>query len=136
MKKLYLIQGIIFQRGHVFGLSYKSGIGTAATIQSATIHAICNGIVGEDDDDLMNDDGYLSGEMNDKWGHSQITLFKLTDTTLNFAKHYANRPPIFYSFDKKEGNVWIGKYQGNDCGTGQSKFIITPIDEFFFEFAE
>ncbi len=127
-KQLYLIQGIIFQNGNILGTAYKPGIGVAVSIQKVMIYAICNGIVGPSAvKEIYN------GHMTDKWGESGITDFKISDTELSFTKNYANRPPIEYYFDKKEGNIWLGSYQGRDCGTGDSKFIVTEINESFFE---
>ncbi len=128
MKKLYLIQGIIFQNDHVLGIGYKPDIGTAVTIQKAMLYAVFNGVIGP-----LNEEGDYGGEMNDKWGESSITNFKISDTELSFTKQYKNRPPIEYLFDEKEGSTWIGTYQGQDCGTDDSKCFVTEIDESFFE---
>jgi len=128
MKKLYLIQGIIFQNGNLLGTSYKPGIGIAVTIQKSMLFGIFNGIVGPS---VL--EGVYGGHMNDKWGESGITDFQIIDDELSFSKHYKDRPPINYFFNKKENNTWIGSYQGKDCGTGYSKCIITEVDESFFD---
>jgi len=130
MKTLYSIQGIIFQHGHVFGTAQKPGIGTAVTINDAIIFAMFHGIVGRD----QIEPDMFCGQMNDKWGASDITEFQLSDTELKFKKCYRSRPEIQYLFTQKEGDVWIGEYSGRDCGRGQTKCIITPITESFFEY--
>jgi hypothetical protein len=128
MKKLYLLQGIIFQNGHVLGIGQMPGIGSAVTINKALIYAVFNGIVGP-----SVPKGNYTGHMNDKWGESGISDFQISDTELTFSKHYKNRPPIHYLFNKKDGHIWLGGYVGADCGRGDSKLIITEIEESFFE---
>ncbi len=123
--QLYSIQGIIFQSGHTHGIGYKPGIGEAVTIQDAMIFAMYHGVVSEEET--------LCGHMHDKWGDSQVTNFKVSETELTFSKFYDRRPEIRYRFIKKTDDVWFGSWEGEDCGTGQSKCILTPIDESFFE---
>jgi hypothetical protein len=127
--RLYLVQGIIFQQGHTFGLGNKPGIGTAVTIQNAMHFALCNGIMGSDEEtpDLYG------GVLNDRWGDSDISEGSLTETELKFTKRYKNRSPIYYVFNKKVENVWYGTYSGKDSGTGSSKIILTEINSSFLE---
>jgi len=127
MKKIYLIQGIIFQNGHVFGTAYKPGLGIASTIHDALIFSMCQGIVGPNPEN----EEVLFGTMQDKWGKSEITNFKISEGELTFIKQYKGRPIINYRFKKNGGNVWHGQYEGVDCGKGESKCILTEIDESF-----
>lgn len=130
MKEIYSIQGIIFQEGSVFGLGHKPGIGTAVTIQKAMLYSMFHAVVGPSDDGKT-----LCGHMNDQWGDSEITNFKISEEEMSFTKKYANRPPINYLFQpsSNKNSVWLGKYIGFDCGKGVAKCIVVPIDENFFE---
>jgi len=128
MKKLYSIQGIIFQQGYVFGLGNKPRVEIAVKIQETMIYAMFQAVVGPSEEDES-----FCGHMNDKWGNSKITNFKISDEVLSFTKMYKNRPPINYFYDKKDGDVWFGGYIGIDCGRGISKCIVVPINEYFFD---
>ena len=125
MNKIYLLQGIIFQNGSIYGIGNKPGIGSAATIKPAMIFAMFHGIVGPN---VLNE---LTGEMSDKWGESSITNFELTENTLTYIKHYNCRPPIHYSFTKKEDGSWSGKYSGIDCGEGEANIHVVETFESF-----
>jgi len=72
-KTLYSIQGIIFQEGVAYGTGYKLGVGIAVTIQKAMNFAVCQGIVGPDE----NKSEVFCGSMNDMWGDSVITDFQI-----------------------------------------------------------
>jgi len=127
-KQLYSLHGIIFQAGMVFGTATKPGVGLAVTLEKAMMYSMFHSVVGLEDE---HEDEY-SGTMTDKWGYSAITHFKMTDSEISFQKQYDRRPPITYSFMKKEGDVWHGTYSGRDCGEGTSKLTVVPIDESFF----
>lgn len=129
-KKIYLLQGIIFQEGYVFGLGYKTRIGFAATSNKAMRFSLFQGVVGSSSIDSSN----YFGNMVDKWGESDITNFSMNESEniLTFEKHYPNRPLIKYFFDKKEGQTWLGTYKGSDSGSGSAKLIVTESDEGFF----
>lgn len=129
MKKFYLIQGVIFQEGSFFSLGNKLEIGVAVKIHKAMFYAMFHAVVGSSDDEKE----VFCGQMNDKWGDSEITDFKMSKKELSFTKKYENRPPINYFFNIKAGNVWMGRYTGADCGKGTSKCIVTPVNEYFFK---
>ncbi len=103
------------------------GVGIAATITPVMTHGVFYGVVG------IEEDGTYSGEMNDHWGPSVITDLTVLDDYISFRKSYKNRPPILYTFDKKEEGLWIGSYDGRDSGSGIAKLIITPLNESFFQ---
>jgi len=127
-KKLFSIQGILFQEGHALGLGDKPGVGLAVKIQKAMVYAIYHGVVGPSEDGES-----FCGQMHDRYGDSEISELLIGDTFLQFTKKYQNRPPILYSFREKNGNVWIGTWMGDDCGVGKSKCIVTQIEESFFD---
>lgn len=131
-QKLFSLQGIIFQPNFAFGKAYDPDMGDMrATIDKVINQAMFYAVVGPDGD------GGLAGSMHDKWGESTIWDFKndVTSTTLAFVKQYSKpgRQPIFYEFDRKEGDVWIGAWKGIDCGEGTAKLLFTEIDSSFLE---
>ena len=88
-----------------------------------------HGIVGPSGDGKT-----FCGSMHDKWGDSEIVDFQLNGNKLKFSKNYPDRSIIKYYFSKKdEENIWIGTYYGEDCEKGDSKCIITIIDESFLK---
>lgn len=127
--KLYSLQGIIFQQGYAFGLGQKPGIGTAVKIQKAFNYGMFQAIIGQSEEN----ENELCGHMSDRWGQSKITNFKLDDKELSFTKWYDRRPPIDYVFTDKKENVWLGNWEGEDCGTGPCKCVVAEIDESFFD---
>lgn len=121
MKKIILIQGVFFQDRNALFIDND----LAAKIKNVMTFTVFHAIIGP------NDNGKLSGQMHDKVGDSMITEFTLSDTAMTFTKNYLGRPPIYYRFTKGDFNQWIGGYHGNDCGSGQSKCILTETNESF-----
>ncbi|MEM4271651.1 MAG: hypothetical protein QXD13_00995 [Candidatus Pacearchaeota archaeon] len=68
------------------------------------------------------EDGTIDGYLNDRWGQSKIEgILKNQLGDLTFRKMYIHRADIiFYSF-KKEGNLWIGCYNGPETGVGEAQ---------------
>lgn len=71
----------------------------------------------------------IEGELFDVWGLSSIEG-NLLPNELNFNKSYRKRSPIKYQF-KRKGNLWVGTYQGNDCGVGESLCEIVKLENKF-----
>ncbi len=130
MKKdeMYSLQGIIFQQGHAFGIGHKPGIGAAVRIEKAFNYGMFHAVVGPSEENSEE----LCGHMNDRWGQSKITNFQISEEGVSFTKWYTNRPPIDYVLSNKKENIWIGTWEGEDCGTGVCKCIVNEIDESFF----
>lgn len=129
MKKLYFLQGIIFANGLIAGSSGEQSIGIAPKIKRAVRTGVFQAITG-----LEEDPENLSGYMNDYWGNSKVTNFKISDEELSFTKNYEDNSTVMnYLYNKKDGEVWLGEYTSTDCGNGTSKCIVVPIDENFLE---
>ena len=128
MKKIFLIQGILFQDGEILGIGLDDEIGERVKVQKIMRYAIYHGIFS------ATKAGDVLGVMSDKYGESEIFNITLSKQELSFDKKYKNRPLIHYSFSKKDGNIWIGEFRGPDCGIGKSKCIITEVNESFFEY--
>jgi len=128
-KKFYLIQGINFQNGYRCGsLGFKSNPNNLPRIDFQMINAMYNGIVESCDSTSK----LFNGEMRDIWGNATISNFEISENELKFTKTYEKRPPIINLFTEKENGVWFGMFEGNDCGTGKTKCIVTEIDNTFF----
>lgn len=71
-------------------------------------------------------DNSIGGELQDIWGKSRLEgQLLLEKGILKFNKTYTRRVPIIYTF-QKEGNLWIGKYNGIDSGPGESLCEFVP----------
>ncbi len=128
-KKFYLIQGIYFQSGYRGGcLGFRLEPKNLATIDFEMINAMYNGIVESCDSNSK----LFYGEMKDIWGNAKISDFEISESELKFIKTYEKRPPIIHLFTKKENGVWLGTFEGDDCGKGKTKCIATEIDNEFF----
>jgi len=125
-KQIYLIQGIIFQENPVLKLANKQDVEFALEIAIAMMFTMFHGIVGP-----LNEGEGFGGQMHDRWGDSLIVDFKINEDELEFTKKYEKRPPIFYSFKKGKGDVWIGGWHGPDCGNGKCKCVVVSADEAF-----
>ena len=132
MKKIYLLQGIIFQKGHSVSLGFDSIIGTRATRTPSVHFTIFHGIVWQTEDDQEMFEGLM---YNDRWGDSEITDFKYTSGKIKFKKRYknGNRESIEYVFTKKEDCFWYGTYTSDDHGTDNVTLTITETTEEFFK---
>lgn len=127
MKKMFSIHGV----WELPGLLAEFRL-TAMPIREAVKHAMYCGFVEEG-----KTENIFYGHMHDKWGKSRIIDFKINDSTLMFTKIYGEQEPLYYDFTEKKGNVWIGTYNDKRGGKkGNSKCIITEIDESFLDFGE
>ncbi len=126
--KIFLVQGVFFQRGVSFGLAEKEGIGLAATIKNTLNYAVFTGVIFED-----KESGELTGTMQDRFGYSDLSEIKITETEFSYCKKYINRNDlIFYSFTQ-EDDKWVGDYQGEATGSGQSNCLLIEVDPSFFQ---
>jgi hypothetical protein len=133
MKKLLLIQGVFFQATRNFSVGYDSNEGAVAVIAKVLKQSVYHAIVRHGD---SPSETTFSGQMHDHVGYSTITDLEMTETKLSFIKQYPSRQAISYVFNKKEGNVWTGIYEGPDCGRGFTNCIVTEVSEAFFEIEE
>lgn len=125
------MEGIIFQKGHAFGTALDPEIGIRARIQEFLNYGVFHSIIfSTPDADLSK----VCGEMQDKWGSSEITEFQLNENHLQFVKTYKNRPAgIQYHFSKGENDLWIGRYTGIQTGKGTAKLYLREITADFFQ---
>jgi hypothetical protein len=93
MEKIYLINGLIFQHGHVFySIDEMSGIGDAVKMQTALMYASFIGVISN----KVSDPTQLVGVANDRWGEAIITDFVITDKKITFTKKYRDRKDLIY----------------------------------------
>lgn len=128
LNKIYFIEGIFFQVGDIYSKGHNPGTLCLEIIQDSLTHCIYHGIVFSID----YHERFFEGCMVDLFGKSVITDFEISINELKFKKKYAEKPIINYSFNKKEGNIWIGEFSGEHCGLGDSKCIITQFEKSFF----
>lgn len=132
----YLIQGFFFQDHMFFGVGYRSPDGAVATVNVAkNAQFMFAGSIWTE----PSLDSKLVGHMVDEFGHAEIGDIKISDQALKFSKRYETtrglrkRPPIFYVFDRKDGESWIGTYEGKDAGKGIARCMLTSVPDDFFE---
>lgn len=125
---VHLIQGFFFQNFQSLGIAFgpdgsmtvvRGGLYRfmfAGAIFSETIHSTI-----------------LVGEMNDCFGESHLFNVVITKDELTFEKKYEHRRDyINYKF-QREGNIWVGGYEGLAVGIGGAKCITTEVPAIFFQ---
>ena len=133
---IYLIQGLFFQEGTT--MKTEKGVegvrffkGQKSTFFSGTIFSdkesrsgLMKGVIEE----------WTLGFMgNTVYRESIIWDVMISSKSIDFNKVYSGEERVIaYSFEKKEGNIWIGKYQVGES-VGDAKCIITEISEDFFQ---
>ena len=121
-EKWYLIQGFFFQPHLAVGeLLIREEHFLSAAVQNGMFAGIVKPIQGSNE---------YKGCMTDYAGESKILDFVVKKDSLEFLKMYYGRTPVQYTF-KKINAMWIGTYEGPDCGKGTAKCVLIEIDETF-----
>jgi hypothetical protein len=70
------------------------------------------------------------GQLVDCWGQADILNFGLLDKdTLEFNKKYIGRQSVInYKYRKIKGDIWVGEYNGEYTGKGETQCKINLID--------
>lgn len=126
----FLVQGLFFQNQQYMGLAYAPIDGLIATINEDLFQFMYAGLIWTDERHAL---GGLKGEMQDHFGRSRLSEIRVSDTVVSFTKKYERRDDeILYTFKIKDGNSWIGEYNGDAVGSGTSRCIITEVPNSFF----
>ncbi len=74
--------------------------------------------------------GLLNGRMVDAFGQSTISPVVITKEKLAFVKRYDNRADrIVYVFKQRDGDSWVGTYDGPLTGKGVARAWLLEIPE-------
>lgn len=131
LSDMYLIQGVFFQNQQWLGVACVPIEGNVAVIRSGLCYFVFSGVINRDLNDLF---GRHIGQLDDHFGHSNLTNMCLTDDELTFVKKYTQRDyTINYTFKRQSSGIWVGKYSGEVTGTNIARCILTPITRDFFE---
>lgn len=79
------------------------------------------GIIGPN-----NDSEEIQGIMYDRFGFSKLSDFEITETNFSFLKTYRGRPPIKYTFIKKD-TIFVGRWGGIDAGENIASCQLTEF---------
>lgn len=130
----YLIQGCFFQPTQFFGIGYR-GDGLAAIVREGMGRFPFFGAVHSLTDPPSF---WWEGDMHDNFGPSKIGEWVLSLSKVTFTKIYlkgsrGSRGPIHYRFEKQTDGTWIGTYEGEECGQGLARCVITKVGDDFFQ---
>ncbi len=128
-----LIQGFFVQyREGLLDIAYGED-GPQAVVRKGLVPHMYAGAVFDDDA------GSWSGEMMDPQGESRLFDIIIDDSSIRFTKQYVRHEllgpdrRIFYTFGRREGNTWVGKWRYRDSAIwGPSRCVITDVDEKLF----
>ncbi len=130
-KNIYLVQGLFYQGIVSYGIGQKPGIGEAVYCATNLHYVLFSGVIAPDPNNL---EGSLAGALQDHFGPSSLSEVSFSEETLEFIKCYdGRRGNIRYVFDKKDGNIWVGTWDGDYVGTGFAKCLITTVTKDFFD---
>ena len=123
----YLIQGLFFQVFEGVDVGYDPNQGPRAMVVTAEGQFMFAGAIWEKD-------GKLVGKIKDGFGLSDICDISVGDNGIRFTKKYDHKETlIHYEFGIKDGNSWVGTYEGSEAGRGVGRCILTEVPENFFE---
>lgn len=81
---------------------------------------------------MQEEDGFFEGVMIDAYGPSQFDGV-FSDNKLFFTKRYLRTGNcVNYSYEKSDGNTFIGTYIGDMVPEGITRCIVTKLDEALF----
>lgn len=127
----FLIQGMFFQNNHWLGLETRPIDGVVTMIYSGLCQYMFAGAMWQDPNHVLGD---LTGHMQDSFGNSVLSDIRISESEVTFTKAYDRKEDLIrYTFKRQEGQIWIGEYEGEACGTGVSSCIITKVDSEFFQ---
>ncbi len=136
--KFYLIQGVFFQKGSVL-VNEKGFDGDESKIFKGQLPTFFFGYIYPDPESrskLMKGEikEWTAGFLGNTVYRESIILDVMIDSKfLSFNKEYNDQKEVIgYSFEKKQGNVWTGKYQVKDF-VGDTKCVIIEVPEDFFQ---
>jgi hypothetical protein len=128
---MYFIQGVFYQNSEGLDVACKPGEGMVAVIRKALYQYTYAGFIWKEKENLM---GELVGDMQDYYGLSNLSTIHVSDRQISFIKKYHDRKDwISYVFTKKDGNTWVGQYDGSETGKGVTRCILTEVNEDFFD---
>lgn len=127
----FLIQGIFFQNQQWLGLGVRQIEGVIAVVHSGLCQFIYAGVMWQDPEHVM---GGLTGHMQDACGNSALSDIYVSEFEVRFTKKYERRKDVIrYTFKVRDGQTWVGEYEGEACGKGISRCLITEVGEEFFQ---
>jgi hypothetical protein len=120
---VYLLQGFFFQNREWLGIAMAPIDGAVAVIRRGLCRDMFAGLIWrENDSDLW---GWV-GEMTDQFGAATLGNIEINPEELRFTKHYLARPgPIDYAF-RRDGDLWVGGFNGEVVGEGGATCVLTP----------
>lgn len=128
-ESIYLIQGLFYQDRITYGIGYKPEVGEAVYCKSAVQYTLFSGVIT-----LNANTDILEGELQDTFGNSTLTEINFSWEKLEFVKKYdGRRDTIGYVFDKKDGDIWVGTWNGARVGAGFAKCLVTAVSKDFFD---
>lgn len=130
------INGVFFQHERDTVAISKSTPGMVRMLDSINSRSetlcrfIFNGFIWKNGQNNSNE---LTGGVEDFYGHSQLSKINISGKYMSFTKKYIHRNDwIVFVFTKRDGNIWVGQYDGPETGTGIASCIITEFSEDFF----
>ncbi len=130
MKKI--ISGMFLQEVLLPAIGYDTGIGEVVVIQPKQLQQMFTGVIFPREEIHLYDG--VNGYIFDAYGVAFVYSFEENETSLSFTKQYMNRQDsIDYHFNKKEGNEWIGTFNGKATGAGYSSCVINVVSDKFLD---
>ena len=123
----YLVQGFFFQNHLQVGIGIDPKQGPRAMVSKAEVQHMFAAAIWE------GGEGELVGKMRDDFGPSDLSDISISKDEIEFVKKYEHRETlIHYVFRVKDGNSWVGRYEGTRSGEGVCRCVLTEVPEDFF----
>ncbi|HVZ75694.1 MAG TPA: hypothetical protein VG934_00235 [Candidatus Paceibacterota bacterium] len=125
--------GFFYQQQTWFDTAFVGDEGLTPIVREGLITSMYAGAIFHRDHDERKE---LVGAMSDEFGRSELRDITLTDTDLQFTKHYKTHE-IQYILKKGEDNTWVGEFSFRSIpsrvkvrlkGKGSTRCILTQVD--------
>ena len=126
-----LIQGFFFQQNFelmVSQASHEGASGPFLMVSENLINYMYAGIIFPGQKEV------LTGYVQDHFGLASLSDIQRSEEKLCFTKRYQNparSDTIRYTFNKRDGESWIGLYEGRETGTGVTRCFLREMSDDF-----
>lgn len=122
-----IITGLFFRNRAGFDIEPDTEVESTIIINPELLRNVFCGVI------LPEQLNTVCGFTSDAYGAAEIFKYKDTSTSLSFEKKYHDKDDvIYYLFEHKEGNEWLGTWRGKTVGIGCASCVITPVSDMLF----
>ncbi|MBI3589088.1 MAG: hypothetical protein HY093_01585 [Candidatus Liptonbacteria bacterium] len=127
----FLIQGYAFKKQlDMVGVRVDPEEGKVPDIRMTVRGDMFYGVIHPDEEDPDELTGWMEDEV---LGQSNLSEVMIAADKVEFERHFGKRRDVISYEFHLVGGVWLGKYTGDEIGTGVCQCVLTEVDIEFFK---